>query len=154
MNLTSFSLLAALALLTSCAPSRKLCERAYGPCGMVYEDSTTRTYVVNLPPASVHDTLFLDKWKHTFSTDTLIKLDTVVTIDENARVRLRRWYDQKLQAYRIECESLGKDTVFIDKFKTKAHEIRAPTQPAPTSWTTWLLIGLFILLILLIFAHK
>jgi len=122
---------------------------------MVYEDSTTRTYVVNLPPASVHDTLFLDKWKHTFSTDTLIKLDTVVTIDENARVRLRRWYDQKLQAYRIECESLGKDTVFTEKVKmVTVVERGTPGQPAPTSWTTWLLIGLFILLILLIFARK
>ena len=121
--------------LTCCAPSRNLCERSYGPCGMVYPDSVYLTRTITLPPTRVSDTL----WQHTFSTDTLayLRTDTVIITDQTRSTRLKRWYDTQLRAYRIECESLKRDTIWRESVSINKPEARTPRDDRPLGVPMW-----------------
>ncbi len=143
-----------LIFLTSCAPSRKSCERNYGPCGF-FEIDTDTTFVhvpILIPGATVTDTVEMQRFIH----DTTLINVPIVVIDSLNHIEARYWKDAYGMLH-IKCTSktIVRDTVI--KLKPQPQKIPPPTECPKCDWWKWVLIGAgggFLLAIIIKLALK
>ena len=114
----------ALALLAACAPTRRACERSYGPCGPPALTRITRQVDTTIlrSAARITDTLRL--------RDTLALRDTITLQDATGRARLRYWRTRagRLQA---QCQALP-ETLRIRQQMIR--EVQVPAKPRARAW--------------------
>lgn len=123
-----FLALLLLGLLSSCAPTKRACERNYGPCGQLDTVTVIEPVEVPVPRRSIN-TLF--------RVDTLAVHDTVIVEDEHVRTRYIRTGDTVLLS--TDCKP--------DTIREPAKVYTITKQPSPDTgsgikWYVWLAIGI------------
>lgn len=131
-RILALTLLAAVLLLTiACAPSRKACEKNYGPCGIVdtVNTVTERVRTVTIPGAVVEAYIY----------DTLHTTDTL-RITDSAGVATLEWYKAENGRIKARCKANERKVVVIDTL-WRTRETRAVLQPCPppphNTWYWW-----------------
>lgn len=142
--------------LTNCVPSRKICEKNYGPCGYIEEktDTVYKEVKVDVPGSTitveVPKTIFVPR-------ETPGKNDTIYVKDKQGIAEIKFYYDQKTGKYMAECEAKEREylTKIAEINKQKSKIVYVPEQDKRKGIfiPNWALYTICILAILLVLVR-